>query len=178
MFKNKLIAAGILSISTLALSVPAMASGWAYTDSNYAGRYSCHTYVGQANYSAAYVVSPNGWGSYTAGELYLNVQSNDAPCVFTLETYGTFASSYWVDSKFGVAYETLNWFDYNDDACAGTGFEDDVQGSLVANANSSNPASQTLTTDNNLDVNYSFAGSGNCVLGGAVNSDPYESTVK
>jgi hypothetical protein len=178
MLKNKLIAAGILSISALALSVPAMASGWAYKDTNYNGRYSCRlqTAGGETEgVTATYVVQPNGWGQYTAGELYLNVDGPVSPvCVFDLVTWGGWASSYWVDSTFGVVGETLNWYPTDTPGCAGAvPFSDSVQGSLVGLANSTQPASQTLITDNNLyQVEGGSAGSGQCVLGGTVNSMP------
>ena len=110
MSKNKIIAAEILSICVLALSVPAMASNWAYSDANYSGRYSCRLNSTGSNTSATYVVQANGRGAYTAGEMYLNQDPSDV-CVFTLETWGPYASAYWVDSAFGVVEESLTWLD-------------------------------------------------------------------
>jgi hypothetical protein len=181
MFKNKLIAAGILSISAFALSVPAMASSWSYSKANYNGRYSCRIEASSSSetegISATYIVQPNGWGVYTAGELYLNVDGPTSPvCVFDLVTWGGWASYYWVDSTFGVVNETLNWYpaSNNPSACANfVPFSDSVQGSLVVTANSSQAASQTQITDNNLYQNApGSAGSGNCLLGGNVNPMP------
>jgi hypothetical protein len=105
MFKNKLIAAGILSVSALALSVPAMAGGLCITDSNYRGRYACHEQDGAGTISStndvggvtgSYVLYPNGWGGYWSGEIVVNASAlwGNNPCVFDLETSGDYVSSY------------------------------------------------------------------------------------
>jgi len=199
MTKEKLGTAGILSLIVMVLSglsAGAQTANYAYSNANYNGRYSCKLSsapniklcdlaesacvtssiagsFADSGTSAAYVVQPNGAGMYTAGEMYLN-QADETVCVFTLRTYGAYASSYWVDRAFGIAYETLSWEDYNDDSCWGDYFTDYVEGALVANANSSQPASQTLLTDDNLFNDYEYPGSGNCILGGNVNPEPMD----
>jgi hypothetical protein len=193
MIKIKPAAAALLCLAALVLYGPAVnaQTSYAYSDSNYNGRYSCDLTSAGANacssvetntvvpelcrslgVTATYVVQPNGAGMYTAGEMYLNNPRDEAVCVFTLRTYGIYGSSYWVDPIFGVANETLSWEDYSDDNCGGQYFTDYVQGSLVATANSSQPASQALITDDNLNNDYTFPGSGNCMLGGSVNAFP------
>lgn len=177
MFKSKLIAAGILSISALALSVPAMASSY-FSNKNYSGRYACHEDDGAGSQTllnlpggitSTYVVQPGGNGYYSAGELVLNVSAlfGANPCVFTLYTS---ESSYWVDAS-GVVYETLVWADdtygADKDACSGAKFYHSVEGSLTVPTPYA-PASSTLTTANtNLAwlIGIDLTGTGACTVG-------------
>lgn len=175
MFKNKLVAAGILSIGALALSAPAMAY-MGFGNRNYSGRYACHEDDGAGTQSptndvggvtGTYVVQPNGMGSYNGGELVFNASAlwgND-PCTFTLETSGEAESTYWIDST-GVVYETLNWIDETMDACEGDTFTQNIEASLSL-PNPFGAANQTKTTSNiNITVDatpFSFAGTGECV---------------
>ena len=172
MFKNKLIAAGILSISALAFSMPAMASSY-FSNKNYAGRYACHeddatgsqaTTPVIGGVTASYVVDPNGWGAYSGGDLVLNISAlfGDNPCTFSLNTYD---SSYWVDSS-GVVHEDLVWYDGNDDYCEYATFYHYVEGSLMLISPYA-AATESLTTANtNLAwlVGLDLTGSGACTV--------------
>jgi hypothetical protein len=169
MLKNKLIAAGILSVSALAFGVPAMAGG--PCANNYRGRYACSIDDGTGAISTTndlggvtgtYVVEPNGYGGYYGGELIANgsILWGNNPCTFTLETSGEYVSAYWVDWA-GVAYETLYWVDDSEDACAGDYF------TLIAESGLSLPnafaaANSTKVTSNVVVDDYSFAGTGTC----------------
>jgi len=177
MLKSKLIAAGILSISALAFSLPAMASSY-FSNKNYSGRYACHEDDGAGSQTvvnlpggitSTYVVQPGGNGYYSAGELVLNVSAlfGANPCVFTLYTS---ESSYWVDAS-GVVYETLVWADdtygADKDFCSGAKFYHSVEGSLTVPTPYA-PASSTLTTANtNLAwlIGIDLTGTGACTLG-------------
>lgn len=178
MFRNKLIAAGILSVGALALSMPAMASYMGFSNRNYSGRMACHEDDGagsnlaseQGGVTGTYVVQPNGMGAYNSGELVFNASAlwGDNPCTFTLETSGVDESTYWVDSG-GVVHETLNWADNTmspADACSGDTFTQNIEASLsLPSPNGS--ANQTKTTSN-INITYdsmaiSFAGTGECV---------------
>jgi hypothetical protein len=174
MFTNKLIAAGVLSLSALAFSVPAMAY-MGFGNRNYSGRYACHEDDGansnlanpQGGVTGTYVVQPNGMGAYYGGELVFNASAlwGDDPCTFTLETSGMDESTYWIDSS-GVVHETLNWTDDTMDACAGDDFTQNIEASLSL-PNQLAPANQTKTTSNiNITIDatpISFAGTGECV---------------
>lgn len=177
MFKNKLIAAGILSASALALSVPAMA-GYGIGVRNYSGRYACHESDGpgsnlaspQGGVTGTYVVRPDGMGEYSGGEMVINASAlwGNNPCEFTLETSGEYPSAYWVDYN-GVVYETLSWEDDTmdpPDACSGDYFTQSIEASLSL-PNSFAPANQTKTTSNIVitidETTLSFAGTGDCV---------------
>jgi len=175
MFKNKLVAAGILSLSALALSVPAMAT-MGIGNRNYSGRYACRlddgagaqnsSEITEGGVTGTYVVYPNGMGGYNSGELLANATAlwGDNPCTFILETYGETPSSYWVDSS-GVAYETLNWEDVSMDACYGYSFTLTSEAALSL-PNPLAPANQTKTTSNVYitidETPLSFAGTGDC----------------
>jgi hypothetical protein len=171
MFKNKLIAAGILSISTLALSVPAMAGMMGITAHNYNGRYACRLddgtgaisptdYVGGV--TGTYVLSANGMGGYNSGELVGNGSAlwGNNPCTFTLETSGMYPSSYWVDWD-GVVNETLYWTDDSMDACSGSYFTM-INESALSLPNAFASANATKVTSNVVYGPLSFAGTGDC----------------
>jgi hypothetical protein len=175
MFRNKLIAVGILSASALALSIPANAM-MGIGDHNYDGRYACHEQDGAGTISetndvggvtGTYVVYPNGMGGYWSGEAVINASAlwGNNPCVFDLETSGDYTSSYWVDSS-GVVYETLYWLDSSMDACNGDYFTHDIEASLAL-PSPMQPANHTQTTSNIVitvdSTTLSFAGSGDCI---------------
>ena len=188
MVKNKLIAAGILSVSAFALSVPAMATSASWADGNYSGRFACHEDDGTGSQlttiaanntvgvgegvggaTATYVVNPAGNGYYSSGDLILNISAlfGDNPCTFTLDTSD---SKYYVDSS-GIVHEYLNWADDTSgssaDYCSGASFYHEVEGSLLL-VTPTGPASETETTAN-TDLAWlylDFAGSGDCVLSG------------
>lgn len=173
MFKNKLIAAGILSVSALALSVPAMAWGGPST-SNYRGRYACRMDDGTGTISetndvggvtGTYVLEPNGWGGYNGGELIGNgsLLWGNNPCTFTLETSGDYISSYWIDWA-GEVYETLYWLDetsYPADECSGDYFTMTTESALSL-PNAFAAANTTKVTSNVVVDDFSFAGTGDC----------------
>jgi hypothetical protein len=166
-YNNKLIAAGILSVSLLALSVPAMA----FSNKNYSGRYACHEddgtgYVTVTNLvggiTATYVVEPNGAGAYNGGELVLNISAlfGDNPCTFTLNSW----SSYWIDSA-GVVHEDLEWSDWNSsDICYDVSFYHYVEASLalVTPFASASSTATTANTDLAWAVGNDVTGTGTC----------------
>jgi hypothetical protein len=172
MLKSKLIA-GILGIGALALSIPAMATPSAYSNSLFKGRYSCSDNLGAGSniqvstfggLTAAYTVTPTGWGLYSTGEFVLNASplTYENPCVFTLVTWGSYPSSYWIDSS-GIIYQDLEWEDSNYDACWGYSFTQNVESSLsvltplgaaTQTQNTSNIVAEWLLAD--------FVGTGSC----------------
>jgi hypothetical protein len=174
MFKNKLITAGVLSISALAFSLPAMAT-MGFGNRNYNGRYACHEDDGAGTASptndvggvtGTYTVQPNGCGAYNGGELVFNASYLwDNPCTFALETSGDDVSSYTVDAG-GVVHETLYWLDDNWDACYGIAFTQSIEASLSL-PSPYQAANHTLTTSNInfvLDSTaFNFAGTGECI---------------
>ena len=190
MVKRKLIAAGILSISALALSVPAMATSASWADGNYSGRYACHEDDGTGSQltgidtnetigvgegvgglTTAYVVNPKGNGYYASGTLILNmsVLFGNNPCTFTLDAS---TSSYYVDYS-GIVHEYQNWADDTSgssaDHCSGASFYHEVEGSLQL-LTATGAATETKTTAN-TDLAWlylDFAGSGDCVLSGGL----------
>ncbi|HUN60172.1 MAG TPA: hypothetical protein VMU41_18835 [Candidatus Binataceae bacterium] len=171
MFKNKLIAAGILSVSALALSVPAKAGMMGPSVKSYSGRYACRVDDGTGTVSetdevggvtGTYVVMPNGMGGYNGGELNGNgsLLWGDNPCTFTLETSGMYPSTYWVDWA-GVAYETLYWTDDSMDDCSGSYFTMTLETALSL-PNPYAAANSAKTTSNVVYGPFSFAGTGDC----------------
>jgi hypothetical protein len=178
MLKMKLIAAGILSISALVLSVPAIATS-NFSNKNYSGRYACHENDGTGAFgidtnftsglgegggvTSAYVVNPEGNGYYASGTLILNIAAlgGENPCTFTLYTS---TSSYYVDYS-GIVHEYLNWTDdttgSSADYCSGDSFYHEVEGSLAL---LTQVATETKTTANIYLDGIDFAGSGECVL--------------